>query len=226
MIDPQEIALSKPALASAVLLVACTSGDKKNHRFDLIREIINAGMNDDEAVEFLALAVMPDAMLEETRRFIIRSDIHAGDLRNHRQNFFAFANDVFHAVAWGEACTIVSNAMVLSPVFHHIDSMGERIESLRAHGIDCSGELTPEQFIYGKGLLALMDSYPFLSVSESAGHLTNGSIEDTDLAVLIKESGDRYPELIDIIRERSTVDIELLRSMIDSPSPAVRSGTL
>lgn len=226
MIAPDEIALNKPSLASAVLLVACTSGGQGNHRYDVIREIVNEGMDDDEAVEFLALAVMPDEMLEQTRQFITNPAIGAGELPDHRQNFFRFANDVFHTIPWGEACTIVSNAMVLSPVFHHVDCMAERVESLRTHSVDCSRELTEEELTYGKGLLALMDSWPFLRVYDSAPSLRFESVDDDELASLVRDSGERYPELIDFIRERSTVDVAILTEMMGSPSPAVRSGML
>lgn len=224
--DPVTPALSKPALASAALLVACIrTTDKSDRRTDLIREMVNAGMDDDEAVEFLALTVMPLEMLEAVSVFIANPDIHKTDIADHRQNFFRFANDAFHTLPWEEACTVVTNGMMVNPVFTYNDCMLERVASLRSHGVDCSGELSRKDVVYAKGLIALMDSWPFLD-DRKTSELTFASVDDSNLAALVRDTGERYPELIQLIRERSTLEVAMLRAVMESPSPAVRSGML
>jgi hypothetical protein len=146
------------------------------------------------------------------------------DLSDHRQNFFRFANDTYHTLPPEEACTVVGNAMTLSPVFTDNECMDERIVSLRSLGVDCSRELTEDEIVYGRALIALMDSRPFLSPDVEG--VTFYSVTDPELVSVIRDSGTRYPELIDFIRERSTVDAAVLREVLESPSPAVRSGML
>ena len=216
--------LSKPVLASAALLMISTTipepGDRRAH---LIREMVNLGWDDDDAVEFLALVAMPVDLLEETRRFIL--DAKPKSLARRRQRFFQFANDMFYRHLKEQACVAVRNGMLIAPESgaKFVPYMSERMEYLRErHGIDYTQELNDAQLLAAKGLMAVMKAQP--RIGEESDDF--GIIDDDALAALTIEIGERYPELVRYIDERSSLDVELLRDLMESPASAVATGVL
>jgi hypothetical protein len=216
--------LSKPARASAALLVVSTTipapGDRRAH---LIREMVNLGWDDDDAVEFLALVAMPLDLLEETRLFLTAVDEKWWALR--RQRFFQFANDMFHDHLQAQAIVAVRNGMKLttdeSPMF--IADLKERAEYLlERHRIDLTQELNPTQAIAAEALLTLMEQ-PLETLGGAGDY---GIIKDDRLAELAVEAGEDYPELIRHILERNSIDVELLHGLMNAPAPAVSDGVL
>lgn len=215
--------LSKPVKASAVLLVISTTiPAPEDRRAHLIREMVNLGWDDDDAVEFLALVAMPMDLLEETRLFLTAVDEQWWPKR--RQRFFRFANDMFHDHLSDQAVVAVRNGMSItteSPMF--IADLKERGDYLREqHGIDLTQEMDDGQTLAAKALMTLMEQ----PLDALGGADDFGIIKDDKLAALAIEVGEGYPELIRHILERNSLDVELLRSMMTSPAHAVSAGVL
>jgi hypothetical protein len=216
--------LSKPAKASAALLViSSTIPAPEDRRAHLIREMVNLGWDDDDAVEFLALVAMPLDLLEETLLFLTSVDEKWQAKR--RQRFFQFANDMFHDHLRDQAVVAVRNGMKIAsddnPKF--FADMKERSDYLRErHGIDLTQELDAAQSLTATALMALMAG----PLSTLGGAEEYGIIKDDALAALAVEAGEDYPELIRHILERTSLDVELLSSLMNSPASAVAVGVL
>lgn len=222
-----DVAMPEPYLASAALLVICTTiPSPDDRRATLIREIVNSGMDDDEAVEFLSLAVMPLSLIEEVNAFLTATEPEF--LERRRQGFFRFANDVFHTNPLEKACLLIVNAIKVHPDNnrHFMAYMDTRIDNLIKYGINCAAEMDRGQVTKARSLLALMDTWRKLSFEVTSGKLNAESIEDGDLAELTIEYKERHPELMGFILSRSTLDVTLLRELMSTPAPAIVKGIL
>lgn len=229
-----------PVAASAILLVLTTRAPTpgEDRRVTLIRDMVNAGMDDDDAVNFLALPYMPVELLEKTARYI-DLDTRKKWKAEHRQSFFRFANDAYFEMPADEASSAVANAIDFMPEgVRFTDHVPERLSELKRFGIDFNSKLSGTDALAAQSMIAVLDvasKLPTRAVEDylaDSGELDRNGvpvhtyIKDPELADLVLRSGERYPQLVEIILDRKTLDPALLEMILDSPAPSIREGIL
>lgn len=222
--------------AMAMLDVICSRIPKPDDvRSPLIRELVYAGMEDDEAVNFLALVYMPQELLEETYEFINSRPKSS----HHRQAFFRFANDAYFEMPPEQANVFVANAIRSTPeAARFSEFMKERFAGMGTHGIEPLKPMNGTDVLAAQSMVAVLDAASKVPAREASRYMNaseflnrNGTneyveITDSELARLVLQAGERCPEMVAVIRDRKTLDPDLIASILDAPAPAVSHGIL
>lgn len=227
-----------PTASAALMLLTMKTSNEDDRRSTLVREMVNSAMDDDEAVEFLSLIVMPLEMLEDVSEFIQRGNKR--DASRHRQAFFRFANDAFFTMPQEQACAVVNNAMKVTQGNElFTESSLDRMKELHRVGIDYRQALEGDDLVTARRICFFVSCAILLSDEvgkryfgqsetqmQSNGLLEFAYIKDDEVKELVLNSGDRFDAMLDVMFERDSCDPALLREVLENPSPAINDGIL